>query len=74
MATHPSILAWRIPWTEGPSGLSPWGRKESDTTEVTQHTQGSRAGMRHDPSKLGSNLRTLAGHALLPLGNKVWFV
>ena len=21
MATHSSILAWRIPWTEGPSGL-----------------------------------------------------
>ena len=25
-ATHSSILAWRIPWT-------PWGCKESDTTE-----------------------------------------
>ena len=21
MATHSSILAWKIPWTEGPSGL-----------------------------------------------------
>ena len=21
MATHPSILAWRSPWTEGPGGL-----------------------------------------------------
>ena len=28
MATHSSILAWRIPWTEEPGGLySPWGRK-----------------------------------------------
>ena len=27
MATHSSILAWRIPWT------IPWGRKQSDTTE-----------------------------------------
>ena len=27
-ATHSSILAWRIPY-------SPWGHKESDTTEVT---------------------------------------
>ena len=25
MATHSSILAWRIPWTEEPGGLSPWG-------------------------------------------------
>ena len=32
MATHSSILAWRIPWTEEP-GYSSWGRKESDTTE-----------------------------------------
>ena len=34
MATHSSILAWRIPWTEEPGGLhSSWGCKESDTTE-----------------------------------------
>ena len=38
MATHSNILAWRIPWTDEPGGLhrgklSPWGRKESDTTE-----------------------------------------
>ena len=39
MATHPSILAWRIPWTEEPGGYSPWGRKESDTTERLTHTQ-----------------------------------
>ena len=30
MATHSSILAWRIPWTEEPTGYSPWGHKESD--------------------------------------------
>ena len=33
MATHPSILAWRIPRTEEPGGYSPWGHKESDRTE-----------------------------------------
>ena len=33
MATHSSILAWRIPWTEEPGGPSPWGCKELDTTE-----------------------------------------
>ena len=33
MATHSSILAWEILWTEESGGLSPWGRKESDTTE-----------------------------------------
>ena len=33
MATHSSILAWRIPWTEEPGGYSPQGHKESDMTE-----------------------------------------
>ena len=33
MATHSSILAWRIPWTEGVWQASPRGHKESDTTE-----------------------------------------
>ena len=43
MATHSSVLAWKIPWTEKPGELqstvnySPWGCKEWDTTEVTQH-------------------------------------
>ena len=35
MATHSSILAWRIPWTEEPRVYNPWDRKELDTTEVT---------------------------------------
>ena len=35
MATHSSILAWRIPWMEEPGGLQSWGRKESDMTERT---------------------------------------
>ena len=26
MATYPSILTWRIPWTEEPSGGGEWGR------------------------------------------------
>ena len=37
MATHSSILARRIPWTEEPAGYSLWGRKESDTSKVTEH-------------------------------------
>ena len=42
MATHSSILAWRIPGTEEPSGCSLWGRTELDTTEVTQQQQQQR--------------------------------
>ena len=33
MATHSSILAWRIPWTEEPYGYSPWSCNKLDTTE-----------------------------------------
>ena len=33
MATHFSILAWRIPRTEEPGSYSPWSRKELDMTE-----------------------------------------
>ena len=28
MATHSSILAWEIPWTEEPGGLRPKGGKD----------------------------------------------
>ena len=34
MAIHSSIRAWRIPWTEEPSGLQSIGGK----TQATQHT------------------------------------
>ena len=33
MATHSSILAWRIPWTEEPGGLQSTELQESDTTD-----------------------------------------
>ena len=33
MATHSSILAWKIPWTKEPGGLQYMGRRELDTTE-----------------------------------------
>ena len=36
MATHSSILAWRIPWSEEPGGLRFMGCKELDVTEVTE--------------------------------------
>ena len=33
MATHSSILAWKIPWTKQPSRLQSIGSQESDMTE-----------------------------------------
>ena len=35
MATHSSVLPWRIPGTRSLVGCRLWGRTESDTTEVT---------------------------------------
>ena len=41
MATHSSIFAWRIPWTEELDGLCivHMGHKEQDTTEATLHAR-----------------------------------
>ena len=33
MATHSSIPAWEIPWTEEPNGLQYMGSQESGMTE-----------------------------------------
>ena len=35
MATHSSVLAWKIPGTGKPGGLPSMGCTESDMTEVT---------------------------------------
>ena len=41
MATHSSVLAWRIPGMAEPGGLPSMGRTELDTTEATQQQQQS---------------------------------
>ena len=33
MATHSSLLAWKLPWTEEPSRLQPMDIEELDMTE-----------------------------------------
>ena len=40
VATHSSILAWEIPWTEEPGGLQSMGCKKSDTTDTTEPSTG----------------------------------
>ena len=35
MATHSSVLAWKIAWTEEPGTLQSMGSQESNTTERT---------------------------------------
>jgi len=34
MATHSSTLAWRIPWTEEPRGLSLWSARVGMTEQL----------------------------------------
>ena len=34
---HPSITAWRIAWTEKPTGYSPWGRTQ--LRQLSTHTE-----------------------------------
>ena len=38
MATHSSLLAWEIPWTEEPGRLCLWDPEEWDMTEQLTHT------------------------------------
>ena len=38
MATHSSILAWRILWTRSLAGYSLWVHKESDTAKQLTHS------------------------------------
>ena len=38
MATHSSILAWRIPWPEEPGGLQSMGSQRVRHDRVTQHS------------------------------------
>ena len=52
MATHSSILAWRIAWTEEPGGLQSVSHKELDTTEVTEHYTAQHMGKRGLPRQL----------------------
>ena len=61
MATHASVLTWRIPWTEGSGGLQPTGHKELDTTEA------SRLGTRTAPRGISDReRRPRQGSALSP--------
>ena len=49
MATHSSILAWRIPWTEEPGGLQSMGSQTVGHNLVTKQQQ-----HRQNETSLGS--------------------
>ena len=39
MATHSSVLAWGVPWTEGPGEPQSMGSHRVRTTEATWHSR-----------------------------------
>ena len=49
MATHSTILTWKIPWAEEPAGCCPWGYKIVGHDLVSKYTVYSR-------TKTGSGL------------------
>ena len=59
MATHSSVLAWRIPWREGLGGIQSMGCKESDTMKQLTDT--------HTHTSLFVTLWTVDCQASLPM-------
>ena len=86
MATHSSILSWRIPWTEEPVRLQSMGSQGSDTTErLSTHTHSALTNLHdilsHKESSRGSwsyvltireiELQVQKTNLWLPAGNRV---
>ena len=61
MATHSSILAWRIPWTEPPGGLQSTGSQRVRHSLVTDTTATTapRPGLPPDHVAFYTNLKKL---------------
>ena len=45
VAIHPSILAWRIPWTEDPGGLQSMGSQLDTTERLSSNSNGNQCGL-----------------------------
>ena len=59
MATHSSILAWKIPWTEEPGGLQSTGSQESDTTKGLSTNSDHNRFYNHDTMNDALGFRTV---------------
>ena len=76
MATNSHNLARIIPWTEKPGGLCPWGHKELDMTEATEHAHmHSTINMFHILNQATSSLNIkIISHCLcMSLNPAQWF-
>ena len=67
MATHSSILAWRMPWTEKPGGLQSMGSKEyTPLSDFHFHFRERRLLCRDEQAKISK-------HAVLSLPGFMFF-
>ena len=69
MATHSSVLAWRIPGRGSLVGCRLWGRTESDTIEGTQQQQQQPLLYDLETPLIGEILQT---YVFILLGSKYW--
>ena len=62
MATHSSVLAWRVPWTEKPgSGLQSMGSQESDTTSCAHALWTRQPGVQEGRQRRGREMQKQPG-------------
>ena len=65
MATHSSILAWRIPWTGEPAGYSPWSCKELDMIVRSEPWNQAQPCMQQPQGQGGERRRICQGRGVL---------
>ena len=87
MATHPSILAWRIPQTEEPSGLQSIGSQHDWSNLAASGYCGNNIKYSHSPGKvykllpsvvlpylkLNASIGKFNGFPSLSYGTRLWF-
>ena len=71
MATHSSILAWRIPWTEEPGGLQSMGSQRVGHDRETSTFACSHPS-EHTWREFQSSLAWRAGFASADMGTLIW--
>ena len=71
MATHSSILAWRIPWTEEPGGLQPMSTQKAGHNPATFTFFFLRMNKVYFQGKFGLGIQNEAGQRLMSFAKKM---
>ena len=70
MATHSSILAWEVPWTEEPGGLQPLGLQRVGNNLATEHMKNK--SIVHKSFKLETEMSTNRKVGTMRTFNSLW--